>query len=95
MLFLGGQAWEYAGLIGDGVTISRNHFASTFFAVTGFHGLHVFGGIVALGILFCMGWSNALSAKRSGALAAVGLYWHFVDIVWIAVFCIIYLGAFS
>ena len=95
LAFLGGQAWEYTGLIEDGVTISRNHFSSTFFAVTGFHGLHVFGGIVALGILFWMGCKGAMTAGRSAVFGAVSLYWHFVDIVWIAVFCIIYLGVFS
>ena len=84
--------WEYAGLIADGVTISSNLFASTFFTVTGFHGLHVTGGIVALVILLVMGRNGYLTSKRSEVFAAVGVYWHFVDVVWVAVFAIIYLG---
>ncbi len=92
VVFLYGQLWEYAGLIADQVTISSNLFASTFFTVTGFHGLHVTGGIVALAILWCMGRANYLNSKRASVFAAVGVYWHFVDIVWIAVFSIVYLG---
>ena len=91
-VFIGGQVWEYTGLISSGVTINRNLFASTFFTVTGFHGLHVTGGIVALSILLLMARSGYLTTKRSGVFNAVGIYWHFVDVVWIAVFSIIYLG---
>ena len=90
--FIGGQIWEYTGLITDGITINRNLFASTFFTVTGFHGLHVTGGIIALSIMLIMARRGYLSAKRSSVFAAVGVYWHFVDVVWIAVFSIIYLG---
>jgi cytochrome c oxidase subunit 1/cytochrome c oxidase subunit I+III len=92
VLFLCGQAWEYTGLISDGVTVSSNLFGSTFFTVTGFHGLHVAGGIVALTILWVMGRKGCLTSKRTNVVAAVGIYWHFVDVVWIAVFAVIYLG---
>ncbi|MCH2178395.1 MAG: cytochrome c oxidase subunit I [Mariniblastus sp.] len=91
-IFIGGQVWEYYGLISSGVTINRNLFASTFFTVTGFHGLHVTGGIVALSIMLLMARSGYLTSKRSVVYNAVGIYWHFVDLVWIAVFSIIYLG---
>ena len=90
--FIGGQIWEYTGLIQNGTTINRNLFASTFFTVTGFHGLHVTGGIVALSIMWLMARFGYLTAKRSHVLGAIGIYWHFVDVVWIAVFSIIYLG---
>ena len=89
--FIGGQAIEYYGLINDGVTISRNLFASTFFTVTGFHGLHVSAGIIVLVVLFVLGKKNELTSRRSRVFSAVGIYWHFVDVVWIAVFSIIYL----
>lgn len=92
LVFLAGQAWEYAELFASGVSFDRNLFASTFFTVTGFHGLHVAGGLVALGIMFWLGQTNALTRERSAALGAVGVYWHFVDVVWIGVFCIVYLG---
>jgi cytochrome c oxidase subunit 1/cytochrome c oxidase subunit I+III len=90
--FIGGQIWEYTGLIQSGTTINRNLFASTFFTVTGFHGLHVTGGIVALSIMWIMARLGYLTAKRSHVFGAIGVYWHFVDVVWIAVFSIIYLG---
>ncbi|MCA9101776.1 MAG: cytochrome c oxidase subunit I, partial [Planctomycetales bacterium] len=89
--FIGGQLWEYAGLISSGITIDSNLFASTFFTVTGFHGLHVTAGIVALSILLTMGRRGYLTQRRAHVLGAVGVYWHFVDVVWIAVFSIIYL----
>ena len=92
VIFLCGQAWEYAGLISDGVSISNNLFAATFFTVTGFHGLHVMGGIVALSVLWLMGRKKFLNSQRVQPLRAVGIYWHFVDVVWIVVFLIVYLG---
>ncbi|MCP4192444.1 MAG: cytochrome c oxidase subunit I [Planctomycetaceae bacterium] len=90
--FILGQAWEYTGLIMNGITINRNLFASTFFTVTGFHGLHVLAGLVALSILLILASRNFFSPKNSSVITAVGVYWHFVDVVWIAVFSIIYLG---
>jgi len=90
--FLCGQAWEYTGLITSDVTIDRNLFASTFFTVTGFHGLHVFGGLIALVVMFALARRKYFSPERAHLFGAVGYYWHFVDVVWIAVFSIIYLG---
>ncbi len=92
-LFVAGQVWEYAGLLADNVTISSNLFASTFFTVTGFHGLHVTAGLVALGVMLWFGYKNYLTEKRGKVFSAIGIYWHFVDVVWIAVFSIIYLRA--
>ena len=60
--------------------------------MTGFHGLHVTAGLIVLGVLYVLGRKNELTSKRSSVLSAVGIYWHFVDVVWIAVFSIIYLG---
>lgn len=92
LFFLFGQLLEYRGLINEGVTIDHNLFASTFFTVTGFHGLHVLAGLIVLSVFLFMGRQNDLTAKHAGALTAAGIYWHFVDVVWIVVFGIVYLG---
>ncbi len=92
IIFLAGQAIEYKGLLANNVTIDRNLFASTFFTVTGFHALHVFAGLVTLGILWIYGYKKIVTTTWHAQVQAVGIYWHFVDVVWIAVFSIIYLG---
>lgn len=89
--FLGGQAWEYTGLLQNNITISSNLFASTFFTVTGFHGLHVTAGLIVLTIVWTLGLRGELKERQHGIVSGVGVYWHFVDVVWIAVFSIIYL----
>ncbi len=90
-IFIGGQAWEYAGLISNNIMIDENLFAATFFTVTGFHGMHVIAGLVALCILLTLSMKRSLSPKRVNVVRAVGVYWHFVDVVWVVVFSIIYL----
>jgi cytochrome c oxidase subunit 1/cytochrome c oxidase subunit I+III len=90
-IFIGGQAIEYYGLISSDVTIDDNLFTATFFTVTGFHGLHVIVGLIALSILLGLAVKQDRNVLSGTALKAVGVYWHFVDVVWIAVFCIIYL----
>jgi cytochrome c oxidase subunit I len=98
-VFMGGQANEYMKLFDHGVTVNSSLFASTFFTLTGFHGLHVTLGLVALGILAGLAFAGDFRGKSSPAgdvqgssraLKAVGLYWHFVDVVWIVVFSIVY-----
>lgn len=90
-VFLVNQGTEYASLLHRGVTISSSMFGSTFFTVTGFHGLHVFAGLVVLAIMFVLGKRDQLTNRRSDAFSAIGYYWHFVDVVWIVVFSVIYL----
>jgi heme/copper-type cytochrome/quinol oxidase subunit 3 len=90
-IFLIGQGWEYLRLFEDNVTISRNLFGATFFTLTGFHGLHVFSGLVALAILFGLAMAGWFKGPHAVAIEAVGWYWHFVDVVWIVIFTIIYL----
>jgi cytochrome c oxidase subunit 3 len=90
--FIGGQIYEYAELVGHGLTISSSPYGSVFYLTTGFHGLHVVGGLIAF--LFLLG--RSFSAKRFGHHEAttaivVSYYWHFVDVVWIALFAVIYL----
>lgn len=90
--FIGGQVFEYAALVQEGVTLSSSPYGSVFYMTTGFHGLHVVGGLIAF--LFVLG--RSFSARRFGHHEAttaivVSYYWHFVDIVWIALFATIYL----
>ncbi len=91
-VFIGGQVFEFTEFIQQGMTISTNPAASAFFMLTGFHGAHVFLGILMLLSLYGI-------SKRQGGLTEVqglnvelvGLYWHFVDIIWIVIFTIVYL----
>jgi len=91
LVFMGGQAHEYVSLFERGVAVNTSLFTSTFFTLTGFHGLHVTLGLVALGIIAGLAFAGDFRGKPSGALKAVGLYWHFVDVVWVVVFSVVYL----
>ena len=90
-LFMFGQANEYYDLLASGVTISRNLFATTFFTLTGFHGLHVTIGIVALCISLGLARAGKLHEQTTDGFGAVEWYWHFVDAVWVVVFSVVYL----
>jgi len=89
-IFLVGQAWEYAQLIGENVTIGGSLFGTTFYTLTGFHGLHVLGGLIALLILFGLALGGHITPARSIAVETVELYWHFVDVVWVIIFAMVY-----
>jgi cytochrome c oxidase subunit I len=89
-VFLIGQGLEYWRLFKSGVSVNSNLFASTFFTLTGFHGLHVCVGLVALLIVLGLAFAGDFKHGRCPALKAVGLYWHFVDAVWLGVFSAIY-----
>lgn len=90
-IFLVGQSIEYVGLIAGGVTVSANLFGATFFTLTGFHGLHVFAGLCALGALLGTAASGRLDLIKPTGFEAVSLYWHFVDAVWVVIFTVVYL----
>ena len=90
-LFIFGQAKEYYDLIEGGVSVSRNLFATTFFTLTGFHGLHVIIGLIALSITFALAIMGKLHAETRDGFGAVEWYWHFVDAVWVIVFSVVYL----
>ncbi|MGH2699886.1 MAG: aa3-type cytochrome oxidase subunit III [Actinomycetota bacterium] len=90
-LFLAGQALEYTELFGEGFTIGTNVFGTLFFTMTGFHGLHVAGGLLMLGIVTAKARMGHFSSDRHGPAEAVGYYWHFVDVVWIFLFVVLYL----
>lgn len=91
VVFIVGQGLEYDDLFNRGVSVGSNLFATTFFTLTGFHGLHVCVGLIALAIVLGLALSGNFRAGRGTALKAVGLYWHFVDVVWVFVFSIAYL----
>lgn len=91
VVFLFGQAQEYRDLIGHGVTMSRNLFATTFFTLTGFHGLHVMIGLLALSITLLLANAGKLRQHHKDGFEAVGWYWHFVDVVWVVIFAVVYL----
>ncbi len=91
VIFLGMQAIDYAILFGEGLTLASGPFGTTYFTLTGFHGAHVFGGVLMLGVILYRGMAGQFSAKHHDAVEAVSLYWHFVDVVWILLFSILYL----
>ena len=91
--FLGFQAYEFTHFYHEGLTLQTNLFGSSFFILTGFHGAHVTIGVIWLLILWIESFRNSIPVVRENALKVeiAGLYWHFVDIVWIAIFTLVYL----
>jgi heme/copper-type cytochrome/quinol oxidase subunit 3 len=90
-LFLGFQAYEFTEFYHEGLKLQTNLFGSSFFVLTGFHGAHVTIGVFWLLVLWLEAWQGRLPPSRSLTLEIAGLYWHFVDIVWIVIFTLIYL----
>jgi heme/copper-type cytochrome/quinol oxidase subunit 3 len=91
LIFLGFQAYEFVSFVHEGLTLQRNLFGSTFFVLTGFHGGHVTLGVVWLVTLGVLSVRGRLPVTDAVKVEVAGLYWHFVDIVWIAIFTLIYL----
>lgn len=91
LLFIAGQAYEFTEFNHEGLSLSTNLFGTTFFVLTGFHGAHVTLGIVILLSLFVASLQGRIQQKDSLNVELAGLYWHFVDIVWIVIFTLIYL----
>ncbi len=91
LVFLSIQYLEFSNLHNEGFTLTTSSATSAFYVMTGFHGLHVFIGVVwALGILF-VAWRRWFSPQSYAGVELFGLYWHFVDVVWIILFMLIYL----
>ena len=90
-VFTIGQVTEYMGLYQKQVTLDQDIFGSSFFTLTGFHGLHVVLGIIALSILFALSFGKMKSVTLAG-IEGVDVYWHFVDVVWIFVFYFVYIN---
>jgi heme/copper-type cytochrome/quinol oxidase subunit 3 len=92
LIFLGGQIYEFYEFNHEGLSLSRNLFGSSFFTLTGFHGTHVAIGVVWLFSLFLASFKKGLVSQRNSLNVEIaGLYWHFVDIVWIVIFTLVYL----
>jgi len=90
--FIGGQTFEYAELISEGMTLSTDVYGSVFFLATGFHGLHVTGGLIAFVLLLGRTYlARTFTHEQAVSAVVVSYYWHFVDVVWIALFGVIYL----
>ena len=90
--FIGGQIAEYSKLIHEGLTLSSSPYGSAFYLTTGFHGLHVTGGLIAF--LYVLGRTYAgksFTHEKATSAIVVSYYWHFVDVVWIGLFATIYL----
>jgi cytochrome c oxidase subunit 3 len=90
-IFVSGQVWEYAQLVTEGMPINADSYASAFYLTTGFHALHVTGGLIAF--LLVIGRAYAVKnfgRKEMTTSIVVSYYWHFVDVVWIALFLVIY-----
>jgi cytochrome c oxidase subunit 3 len=91
-VFIGGQAFEYTALVHEGVTIPSSAYGTVFYLATGFHGLHVTGGLVAF--LFVLGRTfvaRRFTHEQAVTAIVVSYYWHFVDVVWIGLFATVYL----
>jgi heme/copper-type cytochrome/quinol oxidase subunit 3 len=91
MTFIGGQVYEFTNFYREGLGLSTNLFGTTFFVLTGFHGTHVAIGVLMLLTLFSLSFMGRITPRDSMAVELVGLYWHFVDIVWIVIFTVVYL----
>ena len=89
--FIGGQVYEFTTFVNEGLTLQTSPFGSSFFVLTGFHGAHVTIGILMLLSLFAMSMIGRLPASDANKVEMIGLYWHFVDIVWIVIFTVVYL----
>jgi cytochrome c oxidase subunit III len=89
--FIGGQITEYAELVHEGLTISSNAYGSAFYITTGFHGMHVTGGLIAFLLVLATTYVAKRFTHEQATRAIVVSYWHFVDVVWIALFFMIYI----
>jgi len=90
-VFLGGQVFEITVFYREGVSLSTNLFGTSFFVLTGFHGAHVTVGVIILLSFWVMSMRGLVSQQQSLNVELAGLYWHFVDVVWIVIFTVIYL----
>jgi cytochrome c oxidase subunit 3 len=89
-IFVAGQGYEYMSLVHEGITFSSSSYGSVFYMATGFHGLHVCGGLVAFVLLLLRTRMSKFTPAQATSAIVVSYYWHFVDIVWIGLFATIY-----
>lgn len=91
MTFIGGQIYEFTTFYEEGLTLSQSPFGSAFFLLTGFHGAHVTVGILMLLLLTGLSAAGRIPQAESRKVELIGLYWHFVDIIWVVIFTVVYL----
>jgi cytochrome c oxidase subunit 3/cytochrome o ubiquinol oxidase subunit 3 len=91
MVFIGGQIYEFTEFYREGLALKTSVFCSSFFVLTGIHGAHVTVGIIWLLSLWGLSMQSRLNVQHSERVEIAGLYWHFVDIVWIIIFTVVYL----
>lgn len=91
LTFLIGQAYEFTSLAKHGLSLSVNLFGASFFTLTGFHGAHVLAGVIWIGFVLARSFRGGITQEKHSSVELVGLYWHFVDLVWIIIFTIVYL----
>ena len=91
IVFLVMQLIDYSLLGSEGLTLSSGQYGTTYYTLTGFHGAHVFGGVIMLSVVLYRGMAGQFSGKHYDAVEAASLYWHFVDVVWILLFSLLYL----
>jgi heme/copper-type cytochrome/quinol oxidase subunit 3 len=90
-IFLCFQSFEFTSFVHEGLTMKRNLFGSSFYTLTGFHGAHVTVGVLWLTSMLIIDYKRELQPKDAATLDIAALYWHFVDVVWIAIFTLVYL----
>ncbi|MEU4742163.1 heme-copper oxidase subunit III [Actinosynnema sp. NPDC023658] len=90
-IFVAGQAGEYTNLVHEGTTIPGSAYGTVFYLTTGFHGLHVIGGLIAFGYLLVRTKLSKFTPAQATSAIVVSYYWHFVDVVWIGLFAVIYI----
>ncbi len=90
-LFVGGQANEYVNLVHEGLTIASSPYGSVFYLTTGFHGLHVVGGLFAFVVVLMRSTIGRFTPEKATSAIVTSYYWHFVDVVWIGLFATIYI----
>jgi len=91
LLFIGGQAFEFTEFYREGLHLDTNLFGTTFFVLTGFHGAHVTVGVLILMSLYVASMRGVLTEEHELPVEIAGLYWHFVDVVWVLIFTLVYL----
>jgi heme/copper-type cytochrome/quinol oxidase subunit 3 len=91
IFFLCGQVYEFTSFVHEGLTLQKNLFGATFFVLTGTHGAHVTVGVIWLLTLGIRALQGKLTAANALTVEICGLYWHFVDVIWIVIFTVVYL----
>ena len=90
-LFVGGQVYEFTAFYKEGLGFTTSLFSSSFFTLTGFHGVHVSIGVMMLLALVAIISRDRVTGDKAEVVEMVGLYWHFVDVVWVVIFTLVYL----